>query len=106
MPRRRLRSSRALLSGSSFARASPSRFIVTATTRAARYRRGPWPATADISLARGAPSLDIVAVDDLKAAADRAFTNDPKGAFSYGTSAGYGPLVEWIASGTTCPRSR
>lgn len=50
-----------------------------------------------ISLARGAPSLDIVAVDDLRAAADRAFSEDPAGAFSYGTSAGYGPLVEWIA---------
>jgi 2-aminoadipate transaminase len=50
-----------------------------------------------ISLARGAPSLDIVAVDELKAAAERAFTNDPAGAFSYGTSAGYPPLVEWIA---------
>ena len=50
-----------------------------------------------ISLARGAPSLDIVAVDELRAAAERAFSNDPAGAFSYGTSAGYMPLVEWIA---------
>src|SRR5918998_6472422 len=50
-----------------------------------------------ISLARGAPSLDIVAVDDLRAAAERAFTEDPGGAFSYGNSAGYMPLVEWIA---------
>ena len=50
-----------------------------------------------ISLARGAPSLDIVAVDDLRAAADRAFEKDPGGAFSYGTSAGYLPLVDWIA---------
>ncbi len=50
-----------------------------------------------ISLARGAPSLDIVAVDDLRGAADRAFSQDPAGAFAYGTSAGYGPLVEWIA---------
>jgi DNA-binding transcriptional MocR family regulator len=50
-----------------------------------------------ISLARGAPSLDIVAVDDLRKAADKAFEKDPKGAFSYGTSAGYMPLVEWIA---------
>ena len=53
--------------------------------------------TETISLARGAPSLDIVAVDDLRAAADRAFSQDPAGAFSYGTSAGYKPLVEWIA---------
>ena len=51
-----------------------------------------------ISLARGAPSLDIVAVDDLRTAAERAFTDDPAGAFSYGTSAGYKPLVEWIAA--------
>ncbi len=50
-----------------------------------------------ISLARGAPSIDIVAVDDLRAAADRAFEKDPKGVFSYGTSAGYMPLVNWIA---------
>ena len=50
-----------------------------------------------ISLARGAPSLDIVAVDDLRAAAERAFTEDPGGAFSYGNSAGYLPLVSWIA---------
>ena len=59
-----------------------------------------WPPVApppDISLARGAPSLDIVAVDDLRAAAQRAFTNDPGGAFSYGNSAGYLPLVSWIA---------
>ena len=51
----------------------------------------------DISLARGAPSLDIVAVDDLRAAAERAFTEDPAGTFSYGNSAGYLPLVTWIA---------
>ncbi len=50
-----------------------------------------------ISLARGAPSLDIVAVDDLRAAADSAFERDPGGVFSYGTSAGYPRLVEWIA---------
>jgi 2-aminoadipate transaminase len=51
----------------------------------------------NISLARGAPSLDIIAVDDLRAAADRAFERDPAGAFSYGTSAGYPRLVDWIA---------
>lgn len=50
-----------------------------------------------ISFARGAPSLDIVAVDDLRAAAARALERDPAGAFSYGTAAGYPPLVEWIA---------
>src|SRR4051795_425037 len=50
-----------------------------------------------ISFARGAPSIDIVAVDDLKAAAQRAFENDPAGSFSYGTAIGYPPLREWIA---------
>src|SRR3954463_266819 len=49
------------------------------------------------SFARGAPSLDIIAVDDLRAAADRAFQNDPQGTFSYGTSGGYVPLRDWIA---------
>ena len=51
----------------------------------------------NISLARGAPSLDIIAVDDLKAAAQAAFDRDPAGTFAYGTSAGYTRLVEWIA---------
>jgi 2-aminoadipate transaminase len=50
-----------------------------------------------ISFARGAPSIDIVAVDDLSAAAQRAFGNDPAGSFSYGTSIGYPPLRAWIA---------
>jgi DNA-binding transcriptional MocR family regulator len=50
-----------------------------------------------ISFARGAPSIDIVAVDDLSAAAQRAFKNDPSGSFSYGTSIGYPPLRAWIA---------
>ena len=51
----------------------------------------------NISLARGAPSLDIIAVDDLKASAQTAFERDPAGTFAYGTSAGYPRLVEWIA---------
>jgi 2-aminoadipate transaminase len=50
-----------------------------------------------ISFARGAPSIDIVAVDDLKAAAGRAFENDPGGTCGYGTSVGYPPLRAWIA---------
>jgi len=50
-----------------------------------------------ISFARGAPSIDIVAVDDLSAAAQRAFENDPSGTFSYGTAIGYPPLRAWIA---------
>jgi DNA-binding transcriptional MocR family regulator len=51
----------------------------------------------NISLARGAPSLDIIAVDDLKLAAQRAFENDPNGAFAYGTSGGYLGLLEWLS---------
>ncbi|HEY2006117.1 MAG TPA: PLP-dependent aminotransferase family protein [Solirubrobacteraceae bacterium] len=50
-----------------------------------------------ISFARGAPSLDIVDVDGLRAAADQAFTSDPAGLTAYGTSVGYLPLREWIA---------
>ena len=51
-----------------------------------------------ISFARGAPSLDIVDVDGLKAAAVRAFDADPAGVTAYGTSLGYPPLREWIAA--------
>ncbi|MGB0872752.1 MAG: PLP-dependent aminotransferase family protein [Solirubrobacterales bacterium] len=50
-----------------------------------------------ISFARGAPSLDLIPVEELKQSADRAFTNDPAGAFGYGTAVGYQPLREWIA---------
>jgi DNA-binding transcriptional MocR family regulator len=50
-----------------------------------------------ISFARGAPSLDIVDVDGLKAAAATAFDADPAGATAYGTSVGYLPLRAWIA---------
>ena len=50
-----------------------------------------------ISFARGAPSLDIIDVDGLRAAADEAFTSDPAGMTAYGTSIGYVPLRAWIA---------
>lgn len=52
---------------------------------------------APISFARGAPSLDIIDVEGLKTAAERAFTDDPAGSFAYGTSVGYLPLRSWIA---------
>jgi 2-aminoadipate transaminase len=52
---------------------------------------------ASISFARGAPSLDIVDVEGLRAAADQAFTDDPGGMTAYGTAVGYVPLREWIA---------
>jgi 2-aminoadipate transaminase len=51
----------------------------------------------NISLSRGAPSLDIIAVDELRAAALRAFEHDAAGTFAYGTSAGYPRLLEWLA---------
>jgi DNA-binding transcriptional MocR family regulator len=51
-----------------------------------------------ISFARGAPSLDIVDVEGLKAAAVRAFERDPGGTTAYGTAVGFGPLREWIAA--------
>jgi len=50
-----------------------------------------------ISFARGAPSLDIIDVDGLTAAAERAFAADPSGVTGYGTAIGYPPLREWIA---------
>ena len=53
--------------------------------------------TKPISFARGAPSLDIVDVEGLRAAADRAFVADPGGMTAYGTAIGYPPLREWIA---------
>ncbi len=53
---------------------------------------------ATISFARGAPSLDIVDVEGLKEASRLAFENDAAGTTAYGTSVGYVPLREWIAS--------
>jgi DNA-binding transcriptional MocR family regulator len=50
-----------------------------------------------ISFARGAPSLDIIDVDGLRAAADQAFASDPAGVTAYGTATGYGPLRKWVA---------
>src|SRR5436309_2211346 len=50
-----------------------------------------------ISFARGAPSLDIIDVEGLRGAAERAFANDPGGLTAYGTSVGYPPLRAWIA---------
>ncbi len=50
-----------------------------------------------ISFARGAPSLDIIDIAGLKAAAGRAFDADPAGMTAYGTAIGYVPLRKWIA---------
>jgi 2-aminoadipate transaminase len=54
-------------------------------------------AAATISFARGAPSLDIVDVAGLRAAANTAFAQDPAGLTGYGTAVGYPPLREWVA---------
>jgi 2-aminoadipate transaminase len=51
-----------------------------------------------ISFARGAPSIDIIDVAGLKAAAALAFDWDPAGITAYGTSVGYPPLRKWIAA--------
>src|SRR5256885_17060440 len=51
-----------------------------------------------ISFARGAPSIDIIDVAGLRAAAARAFDWDPAGITAYGTSVGYPPLRKWIAN--------
>jgi DNA-binding transcriptional MocR family regulator len=50
-----------------------------------------------ISLARGAPSADIMPVEALRECADRALRSDPAGALSYGPGTGYAPLRDWIA---------
>jgi DNA-binding transcriptional MocR family regulator len=50
-----------------------------------------------ISFARGAPSLDIVDVEGLRAAAESAFRSDPAGMTAYGAAVGYPPLRSWIA---------
>jgi 2-aminoadipate transaminase len=50
-----------------------------------------------ISFARGAPSLDIIDVEGLKASAQAGFDADPAGMTAYGTSVGYLPLRAWIA---------
>lgn len=59
-----------------------------------------------ISFARGAPSLDIVDVEGLRAAAESAFRTDPGGLTAYGTAVGYPPLREWIANQHGVPVER
>ena len=59
-----------------------------------------------ISFARGAPSLDIIDAEGLRAAADRALAEDPAGAFAYGTAIGYPPLRAWIAERHGVPAER
>jgi DNA-binding transcriptional MocR family regulator len=56
-----------------------------------------------ISFARGAPSLDIIAAGELAQSAERALRADPGGAFAYGTAVGYPPLREWVAEKHSVP---
>ncbi|GAB3996030.1 PLP-dependent aminotransferase family protein [Glycomyces albus] len=56
------------------------------------------PNTDVISFSRGAPSLDIVDTEGLKAAAAAALDKDPARVTGYGTSVGYPLLREWIAA--------
>jgi 2-aminoadipate transaminase len=50
-----------------------------------------------ISFARGAPSADILPVDAVREAAQRALADDWERALSYGKGAGHAGLREWIA---------
>src|SRR5918994_7133510 len=50
-----------------------------------------------ISFARGAPSADILPVDAVRGAAERALADDWKRALSYGTGEGHPGLCEWVA---------
>jgi DNA-binding transcriptional MocR family regulator len=50
-----------------------------------------------ISFARGAPSSDLLPVEAVREAADRALQVDATRALSYGTGIGHPPLCEWIA---------
>src|SRR3972149_1845853 len=50
-----------------------------------------------ISFARGAPSADILPAEVVRAAADRALTDDWERALSYGKGAGHPGLCEWVA---------
>jgi 2-aminoadipate transaminase len=60
-------------------------------------RAAPASGGATISFARGAPSLDIIDTEGLRAAAMRALESDPAGATAYGTAVGYPRLRAWIA---------
>jgi DNA-binding transcriptional MocR family regulator len=63
-------------------------------------------ATSTIPLSRGAPSLDIIDIDGLREAAERAFTNNPGPATAYGTAVGYLPLRRLIAEWHDVPEEQ
>ena len=51
-----------------------------------------------IDLAWGHPGSDLLPVDELRAAADRALQRYGPDALNYGAPAGPGPLLEWLAA--------
>jgi DNA-binding transcriptional MocR family regulator len=51
-----------------------------------------------ISFARGVPSPDCLPVDELADCARAALARDGRTVLSYGSSAGYAPLREWVAA--------
>jgi DNA-binding transcriptional MocR family regulator len=55
-------------------------------------------ATELISFARGAPSADILPVEAVREAAQRALADDWKRALSYGTGVGHPGLCDWVAA--------
>jgi DNA-binding transcriptional MocR family regulator len=50
-----------------------------------------------ISFARGAPSVDLLPSEAVREAADRALTDNPGRALSYGTGKGHLELCDWLA---------
>ena len=50
-----------------------------------------------ISFARGAPSADLLPVEAVRAAAERALAENPARALSYGTGIGHPELCAWLA---------
>ena len=50
-----------------------------------------------ISFARGAPSVDLLPAEAVREAAQRAISDDPARALSYGTGAGHPELRAWLA---------
>jgi len=59
-----------------------------------------------IAFARGVPAPEMLPVDDLRAAAGRAFEHDPIKVLSYGTGSGWEPLRDELASRHDVDRSR
>src|SRR4029079_8309385 len=53
-------------------------------------------ASSTISFARGAPSADLLPVEDVRAGATAALDSDSTRALSYGTGIGHPGLCEWI----------